>query len=278
MSIVLQVGDKNKKVGKLQTRLSQLGFVCKIDNDYGAETKSKVWEFQINATYALDGDLLSVNGIVDQDTWDLLFAYEKVSPSTLLTPDKPNGIYSSPITNSNASTTKLSPLGKSIIKFAQGEVGVKEVGNNSGKRVNEYLDTVGLKNSKAPWCMAFVMWCYMKAAQELGIKVVWERPRSLVLQKSGHVQGYRNWARSKGYLITSHRLAIPSSFFVMTFSGASGHTGVIIKNNTSKKTFTTIEGNTNSGGAREGDGVYIKERTYNSISSIIQMPQIYIEN
>lgn len=277
-NVILSIGSYGDKVKKLQKRLLELGYKLEFDGEYGTETRSVVRDFQINATYALDGSLLLINGVVDENTWDLLFAYEKYGEASPdISPAKPSGIYSSPLTSAILNTKTLSPLGQRIIKYAQGEVGVKEIGTNSGKRVNEYQDTVGLKGTQAPWCMCFVMWCYMKSCDDLGINIIWERPRavSITLQRSGHVQGYKAWAKSKGILITTHRLALPSSFFVMVFSGGSGHTGIIIDNDEKRKLFTTIEGNTSPAGVREGDGVYIKQRRYESINSIIQFKEIY---
>jgi len=46
-----------------------------------------------------------------------------------------------------------------------------------------------------------------------------------------------------------------------------GHTGFFDKQINSK-IYRSVEGNTNAAGSREGDGVYIKYRSYNSTYSI----------
>ena len=50
------------------------------------------------------------------------------------------------------------------LELAKSQVGVKEVGNNGGKQVTAYLQSVGLRAGN-PWCMSFQYWCFYKTAK-----------------------------------------------------------------------------------------------------------------
>lgn len=54
------------------------------------------------------------------------------------------------------------------LRVAIGELGVKEqpTDSNWGPRVKQYLAAAGFK-TPAPWCMAFVCWCYQQAGHKL---------------------------------------------------------------------------------------------------------------
>lgn len=49
-----------------------------------------------------------------------------------------------------------------VLDIARGEIGVREVGQNGGKRISEYLEYTGIK-VPAPYCAAWVSWCFWKA-------------------------------------------------------------------------------------------------------------------
>lgn len=64
--VILSRGDKGSKVRTLQTRLNQLGYEAgQVDGIFGNKTKLAVQQFQL----AME---LSVNGIVDENTWRVL--------------------------------------------------------------------------------------------------------------------------------------------------------------------------------------------------------------
>jgi hypothetical protein len=138
-----------------------------------------------------------------------------------------------------------SPLRQSVEANALAQVGVRELtGSNDGKAVESYLATCGLKKGNA-WCAAFVNFCYVKS----GVKTInsaWApawHPSSKIIWKQGtHLQ----------------QLPQVADVFGLWINGRIGHVGIIQKWNT--KIVTTIEGNTNEAGSREGDGVYKKFR------------------
>ncbi|HYE75220.1 MAG TPA: CHAP domain-containing protein, partial [Blastocatellia bacterium] len=58
----------------------------------------------------------------------------------------------------------------------------------------------------------------------------------------------------------------PGMVFVMKFSNTTGHTGIVESVDVAKKTVTSIEGNTNDDGSREGYEVARRTRTIESIN------------
>ncbi|MEJ7558683.1 MAG: CHAP domain-containing protein [Pedobacter sp.] len=131
-----------------------------------------------------------------------------------------------------------------IIKYAREEIGVRETNNaNSGIRVEAYLAYVGFEKG-APWCAAFVSWVYNKAGYKL--------PKSA-------------WSPALFPHSKRSKEPEPGMIFGIYFPNLKrvGHCGIVesIRNDW----LTTIEGNTNALGSREGDGVYRKLRKKQTI-------------
>ena len=127
-------------------------------------------------------------------------------------------------------------------------------GNNDGKSVEAYLKYCRLSKGN-PWCAAFVCWC-------LGQNNI-QNPRSgfcpnLFSQKT------TIWQRNK----KDNIIPLPADVFGLYFSekGRIAHVGFIEK--WTKQTVTTVEGNTNQVGSREGDGVYRKIRLTKQIYAV----------
>lgn len=143
-----------------------------------------------------------------------------------------------------------------IVDKAESQIGVREVGNNRGDSVVKYLNTTGLGGGYA-WCAAFVNWVY----QGCGIstpedKAAWSPswfPDERTVWKRQDVEGINPTA---------------GDAFGIYFSSKSriAHVGIVA--NVTKDYFVTIEGNTNEGGAREGDGVYKKRRPKRAVYKV----------
>lgn len=148
----------------------------------------------------------------------------------------------------------LSPLAKLALAVAGSFLGVKEVppGSNRGPQVNQFLASVGLSGGY-PWCAAFVYFCIQSAASKLSLANPFVR--------SGGCIVFERFARSKGILKTE-----PQAGDVFLCYGSpegyrrASHTGLVLSVNEAKQTFTTIEGNTNLDGSREGIGVFKRVR------------------
>lgn len=135
------------------------------------------------------------------------------------------------------------------------QVGVREAtGHNDGKQVEIYLKSVKLGKGYA-WCAAFVHWCL----EQCGIK---NKINAMAL--SAHRPGHFVYFKGK-------RIRSPQAGDVFTLYypklGRIGHTG-FFDQEVNSKIFRSVEGNTNAAGSREGDGVYVKYRSYNATYSI----------
>lgn len=137
-----------------------------------------------------------------------------------------------------------------LVHTAKTQIGVREdTGRNDGRVVDSYLASTGLAGSRAPWCAAFIVWVgdtafgstlfnpYPRSAWSPSflVKPTWDRQRRGKPLKPADVIGI--WFNSMG------RVA---------------HVGLVERND--GDWIVTIEGNTNGGGSRDGDGVYRRRR------------------
>lgn len=135
------------------------------------------------------------------------------------------------------------------------QIGVRELtGNNDGKSVEVYLKYVGLPKGN-PWCAAFV--CF-----SLGKNLV-KNPRN----------GYSPALFPVSKVIYTTQKGIikepqPGDVFGIWFAnkGRIAHVGFI--DHWADDWVTTVEGNTNAAGSREGDGVYRKKRIKRQIYAV----------
>jgi len=138
------------------------------------------------------------------------------------------------------------------LSIAVREIGIREVGRNRGPRVEEYLASVGLPPGN-PWCAAFVHWCFARAAEDL------ERERAacfdVLAPRTGGV--HKMWRR----IPEKYRQRHPTvgALFFHNAGAGMGHVG-FVKEVLSQDRFSTVEGNTDDVGSREGDGVRSKSR------------------
>ncbi|WP_212005741.1 CHAP domain-containing protein [Chitinophaga sp. HK235] len=145
-------------------------------------------------------------------------------------------------------------IGLEAMQIALSQEGVREAtGKNDGPAVEKYLKSVGLPAGYS-WCMAFVYWCVQQAA--IAQKVA--NP----LKCTGGV--LYQWNERPGL-----RVQTPAAgdIFIMDYGKGAGHTGFVVA--VRGDVIDTIEGNTNSGGSREGDGVYRRTRKIASMKGFL---------
>lgn len=134
-------------------------------------------------------------------------------------------------------------------------------GSNRGQMVSAYLASTGL-GSGYPWCMAFVYYVFNELSKQLG--------QANPLPKTAGVMNH--WSTApKDVKITIEQarkdpnLVRPGQIFIMSRPGKGlGHTGIVIGVDPQKRTFTTIEGNTNDQQSGEGDRVGVNVRKLDS--------------
>lgn len=131
-----------------------------------------------------------------------------------------------------------------IIHIARGELGVREaIGNNDGRRVEEYLATTGLRRG-SPWCAAFISWIFAKA---------------------GYKEPCTAWSPALFNNRVDTKEVKPANILGIWFADKQriAHVGLIERRQ--DDWLLSIEGNTNVMGSREGDGVYRKRRHMKTI-------------
>jgi hypothetical protein len=133
---------------------------------------------------------------------------------------------------------------RAVVEAAGKEVGVRETSENAGKRVDEYNAYVGVR--KVAWCAAFVSWCFGQA---------------------GYTQPRTAWSPA---LFPKRRLrakAQPGMIMGIYFPsmGRIAHCGIVEL--VTGDFVVCIEGNSNSDGSRNGNGVYRRMRHKRSIAN-----------
>lgn len=130
---------------------------------------------------------------------------------------------------------------RSIVDVARGEVGKLEQGHNDGPDILPYLESTSSSPGEA-WCASFVYWVHCQAG---------ERP-------PGNPRAYA-WSPT---WLASHAVSQPEPGDVLGIYfrelGRVAHVGIV--ESVDDKWLTTIEGNTNRDGSREGNGVWRKRR------------------
>jgi hypothetical protein len=242
---VIDTGNSPADVVRaIQHRLNQLG--CgPVDEDgaFGAQTEEAVQLFQARSADQF-GNPLTIDGRIGPATWAALFAGEF------------------PLTTQGGSAVQQEAVG-----IARSQVGKMEnpLGSNRGPEVDGYLRSVGLNpaGSSFPWCAAFVYFCFEQAAAKLGVANPAIQDAGVLdcWNKAGHMPVHRIAASEAS---STPSLIKPGMVFVLKTGASTGHMGLIEKIQGAQ--LTTIEGNTNLNGSREGIGVF--ERVGRTIASI----------
>jgi len=248
----LRKGAQGKSVEQLQKLLNTYNknTSLTVDGDFGSATLNAVKRFQESAG-------LTADGVVGPKTWQAL------SLGT------PSGKAKSPTTN--AANTVSSPQGF-LADIAAKYIGVKETGNNKAGDSKELLAifksdslTVNGVTDGYPWCAAFVSFCVQKLLNNSPSFSMTTPPKEASVSRFLNV-----WAKNNNCLVFPRN----SEFFtpqkgdivVFTFS----HIGIVESVN--GRMITTIEGNTNDAGSREGSVVARKVRINSIIKSYIRLP------
>lgn len=135
---------------------------------------------------------------------------------------------------------------KSVLQLAQSQVGYHEGRSdghwNNRQKYSRQMSSLAWSDGQ-PWCAVFVNWCLAQA----GIAV----PAGAVTAScAAGVAAYKKAGRFTEYPVVGAQV----------FYGAGGgsHTGVVLRYDDDE--VWAVEGNTNTSGSAEGDGVYVKRR------------------
>jgi CHAP domain len=252
---IIKAGERNGAiVMALKTRLNEaLGLpadqrLAEDNPNFGPKMTQVVKLFQARSVDS-QGVPLKTDGEVGSVAWEVLFGVDSVP----------------------AATETSSGLLREALALAQAEEAaqVMEVRPpaNRGPRVDEYQVRTGLRLKAGvegfAWCACFVYFCFDEAAKKLG--------RKNPVIKSAGCHDHWNRARDSGIAqITGTRatnkpeLVQPGMIFIMDFGGGKGHTGIVEA--VHGGFITTIEGNSNNQGSRDGVGVFRLTRKINTIN------------
>ncbi len=236
---LIKAGNTDRPIVlSIQRRLNAVGCGPIEENGtFAQQTEDAVKLFQ-GRFPDTDGLPLTVDGQVGPITWAALFGKQSVSVVSQV----------------------ADPLLTRVLEVAASQVGVMEEppGSNRGARVDEYLRAAGLNPTAGSfaWCAAFVYWCAQQAAAAL------RRPNPLI-RTAGVLEHWNEAEKQRIPRVLSEQananptLVKPGQIFTLSTGGGHGHMGLIAQVNGGK--LTTIEGNTNDGGSREGVGVFRRE-------------------
>lgn len=159
----------------------------------------------------------------------------------------------------------MTKLSQRLVDVAKGEIGVEEVdGTNCGVRVNEYKSATWLDPTKGwAWCAAFICWLFREGMK--GGQYTFSRP------KTASAWGFEAWCleQDRSVLLKKpHNNNIAAGDIVIfKFS----HIGIATSGVCEDGYVSTIEGNTDGQGSREGGAVLAKKRKASSIRSVIKV-------
>lgn len=249
--ITLRKGYIGGSVEQLQKLLNahNKNSSLEVDGDFGAATLNAVKRFQQSKG-------LTADGVVSPKTWRALSLGAPLG-NTLST--------------QSAVNTESSPRGL-LADIAARYIGVKETGSNkagTSKALKAIFksDSVVINGATDgyPWCAAFVSFCVQKL---LNYSPFFP---TIIPPKEASVSRFLNiWAKNNNCLIfpgnSTTSTPQKGDIVVFTFS----HIGIVESVN--GRMITTIEGNTNDAGSREGEVVARKVRVNSIIKSYIRLP------
>lgn len=249
---VLRKGSRGDAVKELQAYLNQLDSVqpkLKVDGIFGSGTEKVVKQFQKETALLADG-------IVGLRTWSALTQISVSRHDIPLNTYQPQA---------------------ALADIARHYIGVTETGNNLAGDSKKLLaifksDALNIngKTDGYPWCAAFVSYCVQKLCKQSTAFSGLTPPREASVSRLLNI-----WAKNNRCLIFSNKSLDfkpqRGDIVVFTFS----HVGIVEA--AGSATLTTIEGNTNDAGSREGTTVARKTRAKTIVRSYIRLPVSMIE-
>jgi hypothetical protein len=149
--------------------------------------------------------------------------------------------------------TRSEIIQKAVANFKT-ELGVREVNDNSGKRVMQYQAATTLGGTHFPWCAALDAFVIRETEKQTGVDIPWSFSASCDVLLAD--------AKARGLLRSQPQVG---DIFVVRAKTSHGysetdgiHTGAVVGVRGPK--FDTVEGNTNNDGGREGVAVMAHER------------------
>lgn len=191
-------------------------------------------------------------------------------------PRRPQGVESRPPPATPPPARDMREMLVSVAR-EQSALGIRETSPNQGPGIQKFwtATSYGVAGylDRQPWCAAFLAWVVREASRrQFGESAPFRLPRSAA------VNDWPVWARTqptweeRDPLTTRVRSGDVVCFDFNGRAKASGtHIALATSDERGDGTFDTIEGNTNSDGSRDGNGVYERHsRTRKGVFSVIR--------
>lgn len=139
-----------------------------------------------------------------------------------------------------------------LVKVAASQVGTLEspLGSNRGASVDAYNLTCGKDMLGAPWCASFARWCFWQIDKK-DVPGAWSP----------------DWYEVKKKIKPEEVRAGDQALIYFQSLGRYAHTIACIEH-VDRRDVTTIEGNSNTEGGREGYGVFRRMRSKDSLTFV----------
>lgn len=156
-----------------------------------------------------------------------------------------------------AQAATVSQMQSKVISVAEAEVGYK--GTSSYSKYGEWYGYQG------GWCTTFVLWCFNKAGESLGVTMYGK-----IVPNGGNCNSMISWFKNKDRYHTRSSGYTPKVgdlvFFDWSGNGSSQHVGIV--SGVSGSTVYTIEGNC-SAEVKERKYTTTGSKPYNNVSAIM---------
>ena len=163
----------------------------------------------------------------------------------------------------------MKTINEYILETATSFLGQKEKGNNAGfdnKEFQKRLEACGWERGQA-WCAYFCELVYTEAYKRFAADNPTNKNIERVQQEltalfsGGATDTYARFDRSTWS--TRNNLPVPGAMVVWRFgNGWIGHIAIVVEVSEKDNTITTIDGNSNNNGSREGNEVVRKVRKW----------------
>ncbi|MDR0532703.1 MAG: hypothetical protein LBH01_01990 [Verrucomicrobiales bacterium] len=166
---------------------------------------------------------------------------------------------------------------ESIVGVALTQLGVHETSNNQGPGIEKYWSATTYPEGyadRAPWCAAYGCWVLRKAMFKNPLLALTEDNRP----KSASVQEWLSWARKPDtparliyYPDGAYGGDTPLPGDVLVLFPVVSHLAIVSGFTVSGQMLSTIEGNTNDDGSREGRECMKRQRRLDPRFGIIRI-------
>lgn len=149
-----------------------------------------------------------------------------------------------------------------LLSVAVGQIGKREIGVNGGLAVRAYQSATWMDPGPWPWCAAFVCWCFKVASMS--------HLHDLPLPQTPSARGLLDWGNRHASRIVGPPFKV-SPGDVVVYRFPTGHHCGIVSQRIDGNTFEAVEGNTNLRGSREGDGVFMRRRSFEFVLGVVNL-------